>query len=324
MSIKGTVSSSAFLPLHRSRVPVSDTVGLLLKRAALSSGTLSRRETHEAILRAQRGCKASRNQVLECNLALVVTTVRSMGVVQYEGTLTFDDMTTHGTLGLVRAIEKFRPELGYEFSTYAVTWIKQAIMRGGIETGRVIRLPVHKNDELQRAQKEIEHLTVQLERVPTARELAQRMGISEDVARECMNSGDAVSFQELFPDNETSTFLSGAAFGRRSNTDADAMTDEDADDPQEAAESEVYRRAIAKAVNKAFASGNLNRKEQIALEWRYGLNGRSKGKPLTGDAVGAIMGISRERVRQLTDSGLRKLKKELAGDFGMDGEFSPE
>jgi RNA polymerase sigma factor (sigma-70 family) len=233
----------------------------------------------QTIRRAQQ----ARQSLTEANLRLVVSVAR-----RYLGRgLELDDLVQDGNVGLLRAIDKFDPSRGYRFSTYAIWWIRQAILRGLTEQGRVVRLPAHVHELRSRVARTASELHVRLGREPTAAEIAAELGVPTDRVDElALMAQPAVSLDRPVGEDEEATL-------------ADVLPLEQAEGIDEAALARVS------GVHLATALASLEDRERQVLLWRFGL---SDGRPRGLDEIGSMLNVSRERVRQIEVRALRKLR----------------
>ena len=226
-----------------------------------------------------------KNRFIEHNLKLVVAIAkdyRNLG-------LSFPDLIQEGNLGLIRAVEKFDHRRGFKFSTYAVWWIRQALVRAIQNHSRTIRLPSHVHDRLQRSQRVRPELTGKLGREPTPAELAPELGT------------DAGSLEALDLLSREAISLESSVAGTEKRLE-DFVADPTSAAPDNGLDGERMRSGVG------FLIGALTSREQLILRLRYGLGGEEEH---TLEQIGQSLGLSRERVRQLEARALKKLRETL-------------
>ena len=246
-------------------------------------------EEIELAQRIERGDLVAKERLINCNLRLVVSIAR-----RYQGHgLTLGDLVQEGMLGLIRAAEKFDWRKGFKFSTYATWWIRQAVQRGVANKARVIRIPVHIVEREQKISRAERELLTRLERTPTDEDVAERAKLPLKQVREVRNAARAVASLDR-PVGEDDSASFGDLFA------SDELM------PDEQVEVELTEKALRAAVSE------LSEREQRILTLRYGLNGGEEPKSL--EEIGRILGITRERVRQVEAEALRRLaeRREIA------------
>jgi len=232
----------------------------------------------------QKGSSEARTKLINSNLRLVVSIARRFA----NRGMTLSDLIQEGNLGLMRAIEKFDPELGYRFSTYATWWIRQAITRGIADKSRMIRLPGHMNELLSRSRKNVRVLSERLGRLPTIDELAVATSVDKGKLNQALESSrgllslDAATGQDF-----DSTF-------------GDMLADEQATPPAELVSCEFLSRDVDEALKI------LTIHERGVIQHRFGL--RTNG-PMSMVETALALGITRERAKQLETRALRKLRR---------------
>ncbi|MDB5882534.1 MAG: rpoS [Ramlibacter sp.] len=251
----------------------------------------------ETAARARAGDFSARQSMIEHNLRLVVSIAKG-----YLGRgVPLSDLIEEGNLGLMHAIDKFEPERGFRFSTYATWWIRQSVERAVMNQGRVIRLPVHVVRELQqvlRARRTLENDP----EFAAARKGYEGEGVRvEDVA--ALLGREVQEVAELLALAETPRSLDAAMDGEDEHTLADSLSDEWADDPTGVAQNHEVERLLNNWIEA------LSQREKEVLEGRFGLHDR---EPETLEVLSDRLGLTRERVRQIQNEALLKLKRHMA------------
>jgi len=266
----------------------TDALQLFLNEAGRYK-LLTAEEEVELAKRIERGDKEAKDLMINSNLRLVVSIAK-----RYQGHgLSLLDLIQEGIIGLIRAVEKFDYRKGFKFSTYATWWIRQAVQRGVANKSRTIRIPVHiveREQKLARAERE---LVVQLGRQPTDQELAKAAKLPLKQVREVRQAARAVTSLDKPIGDDAGTY--GDLFASQQ-----VETDEEV---EISLREETLRKALA----------DLPEREREVLQLRYGLNGDRE--PMSLEAIGRQLGITRERVRQIEANALETLSmlREVAG-----------
>ena len=269
-------------PAAEAREVSTDSLQLFLKDIG-KVDLLTAAQEVELAKRIERGEHRAKQEMVEANLRLVVSIAKRY---RNQG-LPFLDLIQEGTIGLVRAAEKFDHRKGFKFSTYATWWIRQAVARALADKGRTIRMPVHIVEKLNKIVRSERKLRAELGREPTSAEIARDVELTPDEVEQIRRSSQApVSLEKPVGDDEESEF-------------GHFLTDESEPLPDEAAEVELRKATLIRVL------GTLSLRERRVLELRYGLNGEH---PCTLDEVGRAFNVTRERIRQIENQSLKKLR----------------
>jgi len=261
---------------------------------------LTKEQEYELALKVANGDKEARELMIKSNLGLVISVAK-----RFLGRgLSFDDLIMEGNIGLIKAVERFKPKKGFRFSTYAIWWIRQTIERGILNSGRVVRLPIHISENLYKYTRAVKEVTGEIKREPNFSEVAGHMGIKEKKLEKILGLiGNIYSLDAPSPYTQN-----GDEEDANMSFSNLLKADENATSPLES----LDRIETLELLNKWLL--NLADIERKVIFLRYGLNYE---KPWTLNEVGLIFGLTKERIRQIEVKSLKKLRK-MAIDAGFD------
>jgi len=276
------VSTSKKVEIDLTVEPSLDSLRLYLR--SIGRVALLTAEQEVALARRiERGDMEAKQRMIEANLRLVVSIAKS-----YLGRgLTFLDLIQEGSMGLIRAVEKFDYRRGYKFSTYATWWIRQAVTRAIADKGRTIRIPVHMVEKLNKVVHVERQLVQQLGREPTSEEIAAELETNVREVRDVLRMAQQpVSLEKPIGEEEESEL-------------GDFVEDQTAESPFELASERLRRENLRRAL------AALPEREREVIEMRFGLTGE---RPYTLEEVGRAFNVTRERIRQIENHTLKKLE----------------
>lgn len=266
--------------------PIGNPIRLYMKQIG-ERPLLEWEEELQLFFLIQQGNEQARNKIIEANLRLVVSVAK-----KYIGrsNLEFLDLIQEGNIGLIKAVEKFNPDLGYKFSTYAVWWIKRNITSAIRDKSRTIRLPANISEELRKLKKVVNTLENETNSEITNQQLAEKLGISEqEIATLLDYDKNLLSLETPIKDGETTEL-------------GDVIESDEFDNPAIITEKPVMKETVMTVLS------TLSSREKELIDLRFGI---SSGEPQTLEEIGKQFEISKERVRQLEGMALSKLRNPV-------------
>ncbi|HAH30815.1 MAG TPA: hypothetical protein DCL44_00710 [Elusimicrobia bacterium] len=271
-----------------------DSTNQYIRKISQIDHKISREESHELWKRVKRGDRRAKQRIMELNLKLVIPIAKRF---LYPGA-DLMDLVEEGNLGLLHAIDKFEPSKGYRFSTYACYWIEQCVRRSVEENSKSIRIPPHAWTALRKWLKQWDKMHGKLGRDPTMAEMARQMHWNANQVRTAINASEVVTGMSS---------MDAPLTGENEDTMGDTMKDSDSERP----ENLISILRLHDELKTALVE--IGERERMIIEFRYGLAGQT---PMTLNDIGGKMGLSRERVRQIEERALLRLRR-VASRMGL-------
>jgi RNA polymerase primary sigma factor len=252
---------------------------------------LTREGERDLARRIKKGDKNALDQLVKANLRFVVSIAK-----QYSNQgLSLEDLINDGNLGLIKAAHRFDEERGFKFISYAVWWIRQAMLQSLAEHSRIVRLPLNRAGTLYRIGKASRQLDQELGRAPTAGEIAKRLKISESEVEDTMHIANThVSLDDPYSNDKDDNSL------------VDYLTDENQELPDE----DTYSNALVDDMEKAL--NTLSEREKHILSLYFGLDAK---EPMTLEEIGRELGLTRERIRQIKEKAIQRLRHSTRAGY---------
>ncbi len=285
---------------------------------SLNTDLLTSEEEYELFTRVKQGDKEAFDEAVEKNLKLVISIAKVYASKVNPRCLSFDDLVQEGNIGLMKAVEKFEPEKGFKFSTYATWWIRQAITRAIADQNKTIRLPVHLVEQVYVLLKIRSEWVLTHETEPTYQEIADyanqnglnRKSKRQNGERPPLTEHDVKSYIEAY-ENATLASLDKPVGEDGDSTLSDFIPDTETDDPLRRAEIADMHDQLEYVMDQLF-----DERTKTILKLRFGWDGRD---PMTLEQVAHKVGVTRERIRQIQDKALRKMKKSKYAHTNLGG-----
>lgn len=252
---------------------------------------LTREQEQDLARRIRTGNQEALDQLVKANLRFVVSIAK-----QYANQgLSLEDLINEGNLGLIKAAHRFDEKRGYKFISYAVWWIRQAMLQALAEHSRIVRLPLNRAGTLYRIGKMSRQLDQELGRQPTAQEIAKKLDLSVEEVEDTMKIANThVSLDDPYSSDKDDNAL------------VDYLTDEDQESPDVGTYSNALTEDMEKALNM------LTEREKLILTLYFGLNGED---PLTLEDIGKEMRLTRERIRQIKEKAIQRLRHSTRAKY---------